>query len=1013
MESSQGTKNNNAEVLIVEDSATQAEQLQHLLEEGGYTVRVASNGKQALVMARERKPSLIISDIVMPEMDGYTLSKGMKADEELKDIPVLLLTSLSGAEDVLKALQCGADNFLRKPYEDNRLLSLIEYMLTNRELRKSGKMRVGLEIDIGGERHFITSERQQILDLLISTFMDAVQLNKELQAREKELARSYQSLQGLYGVAGALNQATYEQDVLNNALKQIMYLPGVQAGWISLREGETGFRLAAACGLPPALEVPGAFEGDCLCRRKLLAGELDQTTNILECERLQQAKGDTRGLCCHASVPLWIGNRVVGVMNLAGPEQGLFSDEDLEILYSVGNQVAVALERTQLLQQMEKKVEERTAALTEEIAERRQAQEALRASEARYRRLFEAAKDGILILDATTGEIIDVNPFLIHLLQYPREEFLGRRLWEMGAFKDLEACKTAFRELQDKEQIRYEDLPLETSDGRLIAVEFVSNVYQVDRLKVIQCNIRDISDRRRTEEAMRASEERYRDLFENANDIIYTLNLEGNFTSLNKSGERITGYTQAEIREQNIVQLVVPESQELIRQLMVQKSAQEPTAPYEMEIVTKDGQRVALEVSNRLMYQQNGKPVGIQGIARDVTERKQLQLQLSQSQKMEAIGRLAGGVAHDFNNHLGIIIGYSELLLERLGPDDPLRKNARMIKEAGLRSAALTRQLLAFSRRQVFEPKVLNLNEVVTEIEKMLRPLIGEDIELVTLLNPELGKVRADPSQIDQVIMNLAVNSRDAMPQGGRLTIETANVELDESYARTHVTVQAGSYVMLAVSDTGMGMDTETQTHMFEPFFTTKEKGKGTGLGLAMAYGIVKQSGGYIWVYSEPGQGTTFKIYLPRLEAGVREAETERVSSAALQGEETVLLVEDEGMLRELAREFLQSSGYTVLEAGNGAEAIEVSKRHQGLIHLLMTDVVMPGMSGRELTQRMKGHRPDTKVLYVSGYTDDVVLRNGMLEPGTAFLQKPFTRDTLMHKVRDVLEGGKKATDNS
>ncbi|MBI4460861.1 MAG: response regulator [Acidobacteria bacterium] len=746
----------NIRVLIVEDSATQAAQLKYLLEEEGYTVATASNGKEALTVTRQGKPSLVISDIVMPEMDGYTLCHQIKSDATLKDIPVLLLTSLTGAEEVLKALQCGADNFARKPYDGKRLLSLVGSILANRETRKTAKMQLGLEIDIAGEKHFITSERQQILDLLLSTFMEAVQLNRDLQARENQLARSYQTLRGLYGIADALNRATSEQEALHEALRQAMNLPGVQAGWVSLREGETGFRLAAACGLPPALETPGALEGDCLCRRKLLAGELDRATNILECERLQQAKGDTHGLRCHSSIALWIGNRAVGVMNLVGPGQGQFSTESLEIFYSLGNQVAVALERAYLLQKMEEKVEERTTALTAEIA-----------------------------------------------------------------------------------------------------------------------------------------------------------------------------------------------------------------------------------------------------------ERKQLETQLYQAQKMEAIGRLAGGIAHDFNNHLGIIIGYSERMLDRLGSEDPLRKSAGLIKDAALRSASLTRQLLAFSRRQVFEPTILDLNAAITELGKMLRPLIGEDIELVTSLDPALGKVRADPAQMDQVIMNLAVNSRDAMPQGGRLTIESANVELDESYARAHATVLPGPYVMLAVTDTGTGMDKKTQSHMFEPFFTTKEKDKGTGLGLATVYGIVKQSGGYIWVYSEPGRGTTFKIYLPRLEAGIQEARVEKAPPPLLKGEETILIVEDEGMLRELACLFLQESGYKVLDAANGTEAMEVSKRHQAPIQLLMTDAVMPGMTGRELAQKLRQVRPETKVLYVSGYTDDSVLRNGLLESGTAFLQKPFTRDALARKVREVLEGGK------
>lgn len=381
--------------------------------------------------------------------------------------------------------------------------------------------------------------------------------------------------------------------------------------------------------------------------------------------------------------------------------------------------------------------------------------------------------------------------------------------------------------------------------------------------------------------------------------------------------------------------------------------------------------------------------------------------QLRQSQKLEAIGRLAGGIAHDFNNHLNVVLGYSELMMERLGPADASRKNIAMIREAALRAASLTRQLLAFSRKQVLEPRVLDMNAAVFDLNKMLRPLIEEDIELVALLDPMLGKVKADPAQIDQVIMNLAVNARDAMPDGGKLTIETKNIELDEGYADRHVAIQPGPYVMLAVTDTGIGMDKETQAHIFEPFFTTKEKDKGTGLGLAMVYGIVKQSSGYIWVYSEVGRGAIFRIYLPRLDVAVQATKAEKVQPSALTGSETILVAEDEDMLRELAHEFLASAGYMVLEAGNGEQAIEISELHQGPIHLLMTDAVMPRMSGRELAQHMQGQRPGIKVLYVSGYTDDAVFRNGLLEPGTAFLQKPFTRETLLLKLREMLQDEK------
>ncbi|HWP85069.1 MAG TPA: response regulator [Terriglobia bacterium] len=378
--------------------------------------------------------------------------------------------------------------------------------------------------------------------------------------------------------------------------------------------------------------------------------------------------------------------------------------------------------------------------------------------------------------------------------------------------------------------------------------------------------------------------------------------------------------------------------------------------------------------------------------------------QLRQSQKLEAIGRLAGGLAHDFNNHLGVVLGYSQLLMERLGSEEAVRKPAMMIHEAATRAAALTRQLLAFSRKQVLEPRVLDLNAAVRELTQMLRALLGEDIEIVLSLEPALGKVKADPAQIDQILMNLAVNARDAMPHGGKLTLATANTELDQGYASQHAGVQPGPYVMLAVSDTGIGMDKETQAHIFEPFFTTKEPGKGTGLGLAMVYGIVKQSGGNIWVYSEVGRGTTFKIYLPRLDAAVPAAAEETLPPAVLTGSETILVAEDEAMLRELARELLAGAGYTVLEAANGEQAIEVCQGHSGPVHLLMTDAVMPRMSGLELARRIRALRPGVTVLYVSGYADEAILRDGLMEPGAAFLQKPFSREALLRKLRETLE---------
>ncbi len=392
-----------------------------------------------------------------------------------------------------------------------------------------------------------------------------------------------------------------------------------------------------------------------------------------------------------------------------------------------------------------------------------------------------------------------------------------------------------------------------------------------------------------------------------------------------------------------------------------------------------------------------------QDLQLEITERKSVEAQLLQSQKMEAIGRLAGGIAHDFNNLLTIITGFSDLLLEIPGSDATTREYATEIRKAGERAALLTRQLLAFSRRQVLQPEVLDLNAVVSEVDSMLRRLIGEDIDLKTLLRPDLGRVRVDPGQVHQIFMNLAVNARDAMPRGGKLTIETANVELDSAYARSHAEVKPGPYVMLAMSDTGTGMDAETQSRIFEPFFTTKEKGKGTGLGLATVYGIVKQSGGNIWVYSEPGHGTTFKIYLPQVDETEPTAAPPVTSEKPPAASETILLVEDEAGVRALARRVLESRGYTVLEAGRGEEALQVSETHTGPIHLLLTDVIMPGMSGRALADRLAPMHPGMKVLFMSGYTDNAVVHHGVLESGIAFVQKPFTPEALLRKVREIL----------
>lgn len=532
---------------------------------------------------------------------------------------------------------------------------------------------------------------------------------------------------------------------------------------------------------------------------------------------------------------------------------------------------------------------------------------------------------------------------------------------------------------------------------------------------------REIAERKRTEEALRKSEERYRAFVQQSSEGIWCYETEepisialpaleqvklfhhhGYLAECNDAMAHMYGAPSAEELIGARVNDLLPLDEENRQYLLAFIDSEYRMIDAETHEVDKHGnQRFFL--NNLVGIVEDGFLLRAWGSQRDITERKLLEQQLLQSQRMEAVGRLAGGVAHDFNNLLTAIIGYSDLLLMDSNKSQFERANAEEIKKAGQRAAGLTRQLLAFSRKQVLQPKVIELNAVVEDMDKMLRRLIGEDIELVTVLEEVRGRVKADPGQIEQVIMNLVVNARDAMPRGGKLTIETANVELDVHYIRQHMEVDPGPYVLLAVSDTGFGIDKETMPHIFEPFFTTKEPGQGTGLGLATVYGIVRQSGGNIWVYSEPECGTTFKVYLPRVEAEADALDAQIFRKELPQGSETILLVEDEDAVRRLAREILQMNGYKVFEAARGSEAIEICDRESGPIDIMVTDVVMPRMSGPQLADYLSTVRPSMKVLYLSGYSDSAIINHGVLSSGTAFLQKPFTPASLLHKVREIL----------
>ncbi|HKX01612.1 MAG TPA: PAS domain S-box protein [Methylomirabilota bacterium] len=487
-------------------------------------------------------------------------------------------------------------------------------------------------------------------------------------------------------------------------------------------------------------------------------------------------------------------------------------------------------------------------------------------------------------------------------------------------------------------------------------------------------------------------------------DAIVTADEHGKITYFSRGAEAMFGCRAGEMIGESVAN-IYPGGLEEARAIRRRLAAEGPLRSYETGFLARDGRRVEVSASIAMLRDAAGAEVGTLGVLKDIEERRRLEEQLRQSQKMDAIGRLAGGIAHDFNNLLTVIAGRAQMILSRIRPEEAIHRDATLVRTTADRAAALTQQLLAFSRKQVLQPQVLNLNRVVTGMQPMLARLIGEDIELSVVPAEGLGRTKADPGQLEQVIVNLVVNARDAMPEGGRLTIETADVEIDAAYASRHFSVAAGPYVMLAVTDTGSGMDEPTRSRVFEPFFTTKGPGKGTGLGLATVYGIVKQSGGDIQLYSELGHGTSFKIYLPRVAEQVIDALDARPAITAMpRGEETVLLVEDEPEVRDLAREILEGSGYTVLQACDPQEAVLMAERHAGPIRLLLTDVIMPRQSGRALAERLRPLRPEMHVLYMSGYTNEAIVRHGVLEPDTMFIQKPFTPAALGQKVREALD---------
>jgi len=627
--------------------------------------------------------------------------------------------------------------------------------------------------------------------------------------------------------------------------------------------------------------------------------------------------------------------------------------------------------------------------------------EMVRASELRYRRLFEAARDGILILEADTGNISDVNPFLMEMLGYSHSELVGTPIWELGPFKDIVSNKKKFEQLQRQGYVRYDNLPLETRDGRKVAVEFVSNVYQEGGGKVIQCNVRDITERTEAEKARL----RVAAVIEYSEDAIVTKTVNGIVVGWNSGAERLYGYTVEEMIGQSIAMLFPPDQYQEYLRNMEKVRKREAVEPFDTIRRRKDGTLVHVSVEITPIEARDGEVVGATKASHDIGRLKKLEAQFIEAQKMEVIGHLASGVAHDFNNILAVIMGYSELLESALPPGSLPRVYAEEIKQASERAAGLTHQLLVFSRNEMVQPVVLDLNAVVKDLEVILRRLIDENIELTIALGEHVGHIKADAGYLGQVAMNLVVNARDAMPNGGKLSIATSNVVLNETDAGRLKGAVAGEYVMLRIGDTGSGMTDEVKSHLYEAFFTTKPKGKGTGLGLVTCQTIMRQFRGHIDVVSEVGKGTVFHLYFPLVEEAPGVVTRRGESGSWPRGTETLLVVEDEPVLRHMAAGILEAQGYTVLRASNGQDGLHVARQHQGPpICLVITDVIMPRMGGKVMAEWLKASYPDIKVLFTSGYTDDTIARHGVLERGVAFVPKPYSTGTLLRKVREMLD---------
>jgi two-component system cell cycle sensor histidine kinase/response regulator CckA len=964
-----------AKILIVDDNPSNRSLLVQFLSYVGHSLREAVDGAEALALVSSERPDLVITDILMPTMDGYELVRRLRSASEIAQTPVIFWTAHFRERDARDlAKECGVEYVLTKPCDLETVRTAVDACLS--------QTAVAAPVAESFDREHL----RLLMDKLTKQTDELTAVNLRLEALVDTSLR-----------LASETDSTRLLEEFGKSARELISAKYVLVGIVA----DGTFEHLSVTGIAPEnspiLKDPQRAHG---AITTLLPGT-PQTKRIANLGGDPSRLGFPSGYPSFASLlaaPIVSPNRFYGWLCLFHRLGALeFSQEDERLAGILGALAGRIYENGQLYAN----AQHHAAELEREVGVRRRAEEALRSSEARYRLFFEDNPLPGWLFDLKSLRFLDVNHAAIEHYGYSRDEFLSMTLLDIRPPSEVAALLKSTSGLTPGADQRGRRKH-KKKNGEIIDAEIISHVLEGAEPAVFTL-AHDVTDRLRRETEIREATERLSLALAASRTGVWTWDAVDDHMAWDANTHQIHGIEPGAFggKFADFLNVIHPEDRDKIAASVATAGEGPAELAVEFRTVWPDDSVHFVAARGRAFFDHTRGLIRVTGVSQDVTEQHKLTEQLRQAQKMEAIGQLAGGIAHDFNNVLNVILGYSKLLLSNSTPHDPAYRRLDEIRKAGERAAALTQQLLAFSRKQVLQPRVVSLGDTLTEMEQMVQRIIGEHIKVITQIDEGLGQVKIDPTQAHQVILNLVVNARDAMPDGGTLTMEVSNAELDESSARAHG-LAAGRYVMLAVSDNGSGMTPEIRQRVFEPFFTTKGTGQGTGLGLATVYGIVQQSEGHIWLYSEPGIGTTFKIFLPRVDEPMEARVPEPIVEIA-RGEETILVVEDDPAVRGLVEEILRPVGYNVIVAENGEVAVRAAQAHKGKIDLLLTDVVMPIMGGKEVADRLAALRPGIKVLFMSGYTGNAIAQHGTLDPDVAFIQKPFTPESLCAKVRAVL----------